>query len=97
MVGEFLAYNGRWPHFLARANLFYLRCSGAAASVPSRSRFTAAARTPGTPCSRPKRALSAGEVIVIYPEGTITFDSVTNGRWPPTPARPGSRWPPVHP
>lgn len=28
MVGEFLAYNGRWPHFLARANLFYLPVLG---------------------------------------------------------------------
>lgn len=73
-VGVYLAYNGRWPHFLARANLFEVPILGrllrAAEQIPVYRRSAQAkdALIDAT------AALRRGQVVVIYPEGTITFD-----------------------
>ena len=73
-LGQFLAYSGRWPRFLAKSSLFAVPVLGGllrgAAQIPVErggSRAVdalAAART----------ALEAGRAVVVYPEGTITFD-----------------------
>ncbi|MGB3953854.1 MAG: lysophospholipid acyltransferase family protein [Brooklawnia sp.] len=79
LVGEFLVYNGRWPHFLARANLFDNRIMGrllrAAEQIPV---FRASDKARDS-LQAAEVALAKGHVVVIYPEGTITFDP---DEWP---------------
>lgn len=79
LVGVFLAYNGRWPHFLARANLFEIPILGrllrAAEQIPVHRRSSRARDA----LVDADAALQRGQVIVIYPEGTLTFDP---DEWP---------------
>ncbi len=79
LVGEFLAYNGRWPHFLARANLFDLPVLGALLRDAEQIPVQRDGRQAGDALGEAARSLQAGQVIVIYPEGTITFDP---DEWP---------------
>ena len=73
-VGQFLAYSGRWPRFLAKASVFRIpiigRIIAACGQIPvergsaqSKDALVAAAQ-----------ALEQGRALVIYPEGTITYD-----------------------
>jgi 1-acyl-sn-glycerol-3-phosphate acyltransferase len=73
-VGQFLAYSGRWPRFLAKASLFEIplvgRIIAACGQIPvwresthSKDALIAAAE-----------AIEQGRALVIYPEGTITRD-----------------------
>ena len=73
-VGQFLAYSGRWPRFLAKASVFEIpvigRVIAASGQIPvqrdsthSKDALIAAAR-----------AIEQGRALVIYPEGTITRD-----------------------
>jgi 1-acyl-sn-glycerol-3-phosphate acyltransferase len=73
-VGQFLAFSGRWPRFLAKASVFEIpvvgRIIAACGQIPvqresahSKDALTAAAR-----------AIEEGRALVIYPEGTITRD-----------------------
>lgn len=73
-LGQFLAYAGRWPRFLAKSSLFAVPVVGrllrGAGQIPVERGGShavdalAAART----------ALEADRAVVVYPEGTITFD-----------------------
>jgi 1-acyl-sn-glycerol-3-phosphate acyltransferase len=73
-VGQFLAFSGRWPRFLAKASVFRIpvigRIIAACGQIPvergcaqSKDALVAAAQ-----------ALEQDRALVIYPEGTITFD-----------------------
>ena len=73
-VGQFLAFSGRWPRFLAKASVFRIpiigRIIAACGQIPvergsaqSKDALVAAAQ-----------ALQQGRALVIYPEGTITYD-----------------------
>jgi 1-acyl-sn-glycerol-3-phosphate acyltransferase len=73
-VGQFLAFSGRWPRFLAKASVFKIpvigRVIAACGQIPvqrgsaqSKDALVAAAQ-----------ALEQGRALVIYPEGTITYD-----------------------
>jgi 1-acyl-sn-glycerol-3-phosphate acyltransferase len=73
-VGQFLAFSGRWPRFLAKASLFEVpvvgRILAACGQIPvqresaqSKNALIAAAQ-----------AIEQGRALVIYPEGTITRD-----------------------
>jgi 1-acyl-sn-glycerol-3-phosphate acyltransferase len=73
-VGQFLAFSGRWPRFLAKASVFRIpiigRIIAACGQIPvergsaqSKDALVAAAQ-----------ALDHGRAVVIYPEGTITYD-----------------------
>lgn len=81
LVGEFVAYHGRWPHFLARANLFDKPVLGAllrgAEQIPVHRNSTQAKDAMDSAAE----ALRQGQVVVVYPEGTITFDPL---EWPMT-------------
>jgi 1-acyl-sn-glycerol-3-phosphate acyltransferase len=80
-VGQFLAFSGRWPRFLAKASVFEIpvigRIIAACGQIPvqrgsaqSKDALVAAAQ-----------ALARGRALVIYPEGTITYDP---DLWPMT-------------
>jgi 1-acyl-sn-glycerol-3-phosphate acyltransferase len=73
-IGQFLAFSGRWPRFLAKASLFEIpvvgRIIAACGQIPvqresaqSKDALIAAAQ-----------AIEQGRALVIYPEGTITRD-----------------------
>src|SRR5215207_408292 len=73
-VGQFLAFSGRWPRFLAKASVFEIpllgRIIAACGQIPvqresaqSKDALIAAAR-----------AIEEGRALVIYPEGTLTRD-----------------------
>jgi 1-acyl-sn-glycerol-3-phosphate acyltransferase len=73
-VGQFIAFSGRWPRFLAKASVFEIpmigRIIAASGQIPvqresanSKDALIAAAR-----------AIEEGRALVIYPEGTITRD-----------------------
>src|SRR4029450_11056473 len=73
-VGQFLAFSGRWPRFLAKAWVLPIpvvgRIIAACGQIPvqrgsaqSKDALVAAAQ-----------AIEQGRALVIYPEGTITYD-----------------------
>jgi 1-acyl-sn-glycerol-3-phosphate acyltransferase len=73
-LGQFLAFSGRWPRFLAKASVFQIpvigRIIAACGQIPveresarSKEALVAAAQ-----------AIDQGRALVIYPEGTITYD-----------------------
>jgi len=73
-LGQFLAYSGRWPRFLAKSSLF---------GVPGLGRLLH--RVGQIPVERgssrsvdalvaAQQALEEGRAVVVYPEGTITRD-----------------------
>jgi 1-acyl-sn-glycerol-3-phosphate acyltransferase len=73
-VGQFLAFSGRWPRFLAKASVFEIpvvgRIIAACGQIPvqresAQSKDALIAAT---------RAIEEGRALVIYPEGTITRD-----------------------
>ena len=73
-VGQYLAFAGRWPRFLAKASLFKIPVVGpiirACGQIPvdrgSSSALLALRAAVG--------AVEDGRAIVLYPEGTITLD-----------------------
>jgi 1-acyl-sn-glycerol-3-phosphate acyltransferase len=73
-VGQFLAFSGRWPRFVAKASVFRIpvigRIIAACGQIPvergsahSKDALVAAAH-----------AIEQGRALVIYPEGTISCD-----------------------
>jgi 1-acyl-sn-glycerol-3-phosphate acyltransferase len=73
-VGQFLAFSGRWPRFLAKSSLFAVPVLGrvlrACGQIPVERRSAAAADA----LAAAVRAVEAGQAVIIYPEGTITRD-----------------------
>jgi 1-acyl-sn-glycerol-3-phosphate acyltransferase len=73
-LGQFIAFSGRWPRFLGKASVFKVPLVGrilrACGQIPvvresGRSRDALVAA---------RAAIEAGRAVVVYPEGTITFD-----------------------
>lgn len=73
-VGQFVAFSGRWPRFLAKESLFRVPVVGvvirACGQIPVR-RGTAAAQDALTEAVG---AVEEGRAVVVYAEGTITLD-----------------------
>lgn len=73
-LGQFLAFSGRWPRFLAKASIFKVPVVGriltACGQIPveRQSAKSADALLASTV------AIEQGRALVIYPEGTITGD-----------------------
>ena len=74
VLAQYLAYSGRWPHYLAKASLFSIPVVGriirAMGQIPVH-RDSGAARQA---VRFADEAIEQGKAVVIYPEGTITFD-----------------------
>ncbi|MGI3780332.1 MAG: lysophospholipid acyltransferase family protein [Janthinobacterium lividum] len=73
-LGQFLSYAGRWPRFLAKSSLFRVPVLGRllrdAGQIPVERGSSHAVDA----LAEARTALAAGRVVVVYPEGTITFD-----------------------
>jgi len=73
-IGQYLAFSGRWPRFLAKASLFRVPVVGevirACGQIPV-ERGTATAHDALTAAVA---AVQAGRAVVVYLEGTITLD-----------------------
>ena len=74
VLGQYLAFSGRWPRFLAKASLFAVPGLGAVlrgcGQIPVQR---------GTPAAQDAlaaavEAVRAGRAVVVYLEGTITAD-----------------------
>ena len=73
-LGQFLAYSGRWPRFLAKASLFKVPVVGgilrACGQLPVERNSTRS----GEGLAAAVEAVEQGRAVVIYPEGTISKD-----------------------
>jgi 1-acyl-sn-glycerol-3-phosphate acyltransferase len=73
-LGQFLAFSGRWPRFLAKASLFRYPVLGhilrACGQIPVQRQSAQSADA----LLAAVEALRQSRAVVIYPEGTITRD-----------------------
>ena len=80
-LGQFLAFSGRWPRFLAKASLFRVPVLGrvlrACGQIPVQRQSAKSADA----LVAAVEAVHQGRAVVIYPEGTITRDP---DLWPMT-------------
>lgn len=81
IVAHYLVWNGRWPRFLAKIEVFSMPLVGwvarATGQIPVRRGSDNAAEA----LAAAEAALQRGECIIVYPEGTITTDP---DGWPMT-------------
>lgn len=74
-VGQYLAFAGRWPRFLAKASLFEIPVIGriirACGQIPVQRGSSSALLA----LQAAVDAVESGRAIVLYPEGTITLDA----------------------
>lgn len=86
VLGEYLIYTGRWPRFLGKSDLWKVPVVGFFArgcrQIPVERNTSRA----GDSLQHARKALADGEMVAIYPEGTITGDPLG---WPMT-ARSGA-------
>lgn len=79
LLAEALAYQGRWPHFLAKASLFKWAVVGRLLAGAEQIPVLRGSVQARDSLVHAERALNEGKVVVIYPEGTITGDP---DEWP---------------
>lgn len=81
VFGQYLAYAGRYPHYLGKASLFRVPVVGriitASGQIPVERGTAHAALALGPAVA----ALRRGETVTVFPEGTITLDPEL---WPMT-------------
>lgn len=86
VLGDYLISSGRWPRFLGKSDLWRTPVVGFFArgcrQIPVERNTIRA----GDSLKAARQALAEGEMVAIYPEGTITADP---GTWPMT-ARTGA-------
>ena len=73
-VGQFLAYSGRWPRFLAKASVFELPVVGRIIAASGQIAVQRDSTQSKDALIAAARAIEQGRALVIYPEGTITRD-----------------------
>lgn len=84
--GQFLAWAGRWPRFLAKAELFDTPVVGSVLRAAHQIRVDRDSDAARAAVVAAQRAVQRGQLVSIYPEGTITPDP---DGWP-MPARTGA-------
>ncbi len=74
VLGEFLIWSGRWPHFLGKSEIFNTPVLGWVArqcgQIPVLRNTTDAKQS----LIHARKALEEGKMVAVYPEGTITKD-----------------------
>jgi 1-acyl-sn-glycerol-3-phosphate acyltransferase len=73
-VAQFLAFSGRWPHFLAKASLFTVPALGRLLRACDQIPVERMSAKSEDALQAAVAAVEAGQAVVIYPEGTITRD-----------------------
>ena len=71
---QFLAFSGRWPHFLAKASLFTVPALGRLLRACDQIPVERTSAKSADALQAAVAAVEAGQAVVIYPEGTITRD-----------------------
>ena len=74
VIGQFLAYSGRWPHFLAKASLFRVPGFGSLLRATDQLPVERNTRAAGHALTAAVAAVQQGRAVIVYPEGTITHD-----------------------
>lgn len=74
IVGHYLAYSGRWPHFLARANLFGLPALGPLLRAIEQIPVSRGSMSAADSLRTARERLEQGLAVIVYPEGTFTYD-----------------------
>jgi 1-acyl-sn-glycerol-3-phosphate acyltransferase len=74
VVGQYIAFSGRWPRILAKSSLFGVPVLGWALKVSGQIPVERHSRTASDALSHAIRAVRDGKAVVVYPEGTITDD-----------------------
>ena len=78
-LGQFVAFSGRWPRFLAKASLFRLPVVGAVVRACGQIPVERRSAVAKDALIAAVAAVEQGRAVVVYPEGTITRDP---GLWP---------------
>ena len=74
VVGQFLAFSGRWPRFLAKASLFEIPVAGRIVAASGQIPVQRESAQSKDALIVAAQAIEQGRALVIYPEGTITRD-----------------------
>jgi len=81
VVAQYLIWNGRWPRFLAKSQLWEMPLVGQIVRATGQIPVLRGTHDAATSLAEARRALHAGECILVYPEGTISTDP---DGWPMT-------------
>ena len=73
-LGQFLAYSGRWPRFLAKSSLFAVPGFGRLLRRVGQIPVERGSSRSVDALTAARAALEQGRAVVVYPEGTITRD-----------------------
>ena len=74
VFGQFLAYAGRYPHYLGKASLFKLPVVGPIISSAGQIPVERGTHNAVHALSQAVEAVRRGTSVTVYPEGTITLD-----------------------
>ena len=77
VMGAFLLFNGRFPHWLAKKELFSVPALGWLASVSGQIPVDRSHPDPRLILGTAREQLEHGRTVIMYPEGTITADPVS--------------------
>ena len=81
VLAHYLIWQGRWPRFLAKIEVWSMPIAGWAVKATGQIPVRRGAQDASDSLAAAKAALAAGECVVVYPEGTIT---TAPGGWPMT-------------
>jgi 1-acyl-sn-glycerol-3-phosphate acyltransferase len=73
-LGQFLAYSGRWPRFLAKASIFKVPVLGRILRACGQLPVERNSKRSGEGLAAAIEAVEQGRTVVVYPEGTISKD-----------------------
>jgi 1-acyl-sn-glycerol-3-phosphate acyltransferase len=73
-LGQYLAYSGRWPRYLAKSSLFEVPVLGRVLQAAGQIPVERGTRSASQALVHAIEAVQAGQAVIIYPEGTITTD-----------------------
>lgn len=88
VLGEYLIWSGRWPRFLGKADIWRVPLLGWVARQCEQIPVHRGTDRAGDSLTHAAEALRKGQVVAIYPEGTITADP---DLWPMTGRRGAAR------
>ncbi|MBK7821410.1 MAG: 1-acyl-sn-glycerol-3-phosphate acyltransferase [Tessaracoccus sp.] len=81
VLGEYLVYSGRWPRFLGKADIWRVPVLGWVARQCQQIPVYRDTDRASDSLIHARKALERGQLIALYPEGTITADP---DGWPMT-------------